>query len=64
MKVDYTCRNEECQHEFRVEYAAADQWTSAEIWPGECPKCNHEIDFEEVEKEAEPDNDYYNDIDR
>jgi hypothetical protein len=64
MRIDYTCKNEECQHDFKVDYAAADQWTDAEISPSECPKCDTEVDFEEVENDALPDPDFYNDIDR
>jgi hypothetical protein len=59
MKIDYTCKNEECEHEFKVSYAPKDQWTEAEISPGECPKCGTEVDFEEVENEATPDPDSY-----
>jgi hypothetical protein len=64
MRIDYTCHNEECQHDFRVDYAAADKWTEAEISPGECPKCNTEVDFEEVENDALPDPDYYDEPER
>jgi len=64
MRVDYTCKNEECQHEFKVDYAAADQWGGGEITPGECFKCGTEVDFDEVENDALPDADYYNDVDR
>jgi hypothetical protein len=59
MKIDYTCRNEECEHEFKVAYAPKDEWTEAEISPGECFRCGTEVDFEEVEKDATPDSDYY-----
>jgi hypothetical protein len=64
MKVDYTCQNEECQHELRVEYYAKDEWTEAEITPGECPKCNTDVDFEEIENDALPDPDDYEEFDR
>jgi hypothetical protein len=64
MRIEYTCHNDECQHEFRVDYATADQWTDAEIIPGECPKCDTEVDFEEVENEATPDPDYYDEPER
>jgi hypothetical protein len=59
MKIDYTCRNEECEHEFKVSYAPKDQWTEAEISPGECFRCGTEVDFDQVEQEATPDPDYY-----
>lgn len=60
MKSEYTCKNEECQHEFSVIYYGKDKWTDAEITPGECPKCNKEIDFEEVENDCTPNaDDYY-----
>jgi hypothetical protein len=59
MKIDYTCQNEECEHEFKVSYAPKDQWTEAEISPGECFRCGTEVDFEEVENEATPDSDSY-----
>jgi len=64
MRIEYTCKNEECKHEFRVDYAAKDEWTDAEISPGECFKCGTEVDFDEVENEATPDPDYYEEIDR
>jgi len=72
MKVDYTCHNEECEHEFKVAYSPAirpsgfagcredyDPGEDAEIRPGECPKCGTEVDFEEVHEESEPDQEYY-----
>jgi len=64
MKIEYTCQNEECQHDFKVEYHGKDAWTEAEISPGECPKCNTEVDFEEVENEATPNSDYYDEPER
>lgn len=64
MKIEYKCKNEECQHEFRVDYSGRDQWSDAEISPGECPKCDYEVDFDEVAYEAEPDSDFYNDVER
>ena len=59
MRIDYTCQNEECQHDFKVDYHGKDAWTDAEISPSECPKCVTEVDFEEVENDALPDPDYY-----
>jgi hypothetical protein len=59
MKIDYTCRNEECEHEFKVSYAPKDEWTEAEISPGECFRCGTEVDFDQVEEEATPDSDSY-----
>lgn len=64
MRIDYTCKNEECEHDFKVDYAAADEWTDAEISPGECPKCGEDVDFEEVENDALPDPDDYLEIER
>jgi len=59
MKTDYTCKNEECEHEFKVAYAPKDKWTEAEISPGECFRCGTEVDFDQVENDATPDPDYY-----
>jgi hypothetical protein len=59
MKIEYKCNNEECNHEFKVDFLDADDDTPAEIWPEECPKCNHEVDFEEITNDAEPDRDAY-----
>ena len=64
MRIEYTCKNEECKHEFRVDYCPKDMFTEAEISPGECFKCGTEVDFEEIENEATPDPDYYEEIDR
>jgi hypothetical protein len=64
MKIEYKCKNEECQHGFKVDYSGADQWGGGEISPDVCDKCGEEVDFDEVAYEAEPDNDFYNDVDR
>jgi len=64
MKIEYKCKNEECQHEFKVDYAGGDQWGGGEITPDVCDKCAEDIDFEEIENDALPDPDYYNDRDR
>jgi hypothetical protein len=62
MTHDYTCHNEECEHEFEVRFSPAtrnrymhgrfedaEQGSAAECDPGECPKCGTEVDVEEVE---------------
>ena len=64
MKTPYTCKNEECLHDFIVTYYGKDEWTDPEITPGECPKCNEEVDFEEVEGDCTPDPDDYLEIER
>jgi len=59
MTHNYTCKNEECEHEFEVEYTPATpnrnmngrmedaiQGDPAEVDPYECPKCNEEVDLE------------------
>lgn len=64
--VDYTCGNDECEHEFVVDFSPAtpdrymsgrfedaEQGDSAECRPGECPKCGTEVDVEIVEREFE-----------
>jgi hypothetical protein len=66
MKTDYTCHNEECECEFEVDFTPAtpdrfmngrfedaEQGSSAEVWPCECPECGTEVDVEEVEREFE-----------
>jgi hypothetical protein len=63
MKTDYTCTNEECEHEFEVKFTPAtrdrymsgrmedaEQGSAAEVWPCECPKCGYEVDIEQVEE--------------
>ena len=57
MKVEYTCQNEKCQHQFRVNFTAADPWNNAVIAPGECVKCSTDVDFETVENDGTPDKD-------
>jgi len=64
MRIDYTCQNEECQHDFKVDYCGRDAWTEAEISPSECPKCDTDVYFEEVENDALPDPDDYLEIER
>jgi hypothetical protein len=71
MKIDYTCKNEKCELEFKVSYSPAvkpsgihgcredyEPGEDAEISPGECPVCGTDVDFEEVHEEAEPDQEY------
>jgi hypothetical protein len=66
MRADYTCRNEECEHDFEVDFTPAtpdrfmsgrfedaEQGSSAEVYPQECPECGKEVDIEEVERECE-----------
>jgi hypothetical protein len=66
MKADYTCKNEECEHEFEVDFTPAtpdrnmngrwedaEQGSSAEVFPFECPECGTQVDIEEVEREFE-----------
>jgi len=77
MKHDYTCKNEECEHEFNIDFTPAtpnrhmggrfedaEQGSSAECDPGECPKCGQEVDIEEVEEDCTPDSDDYQEWDR
>jgi len=64
MKVEYTCQNEKCQHEFHVTFTAADHQNNSEITPGECSKCSTEVDFETVENDATPDKDDYEEHER
>ena len=62
MKIPYTCDNEECEHKFEVEFYPAtpdrgmggrwedaEQGSSAEADPCECPHCCTEVDIETVE---------------
>jgi hypothetical protein len=66
MKIDYTCRNEECEHEFEIRFTPstpdrfmsgrwedAEQGSGAEADPCECPNCGEEVDVEEVEDSME-----------
>ena len=61
MKYDNTCQNEECEHEFELDFYAetpdlhmsgrfedAEQGSAAECDPFECPECGREVDVEEV----------------
>jgi hypothetical protein len=61
MNYDYTCHNEECEHDFDVRYTPptpnrymhgrmedAEQGSAAEVWPQECPECGEEVDVDEV----------------
>ena len=63
MKYDYTCKDEECECEFEVDFTPAtpdrfmngrwedaEQGSSAEVYPRECPDCGKEVDLEEVEE--------------
>jgi hypothetical protein len=62
MKTDYTCGNEECECEFEVDFTPetpdrfmngrmedAEQGSSAEVDPNECPECGVAVDIEKVE---------------
>ena len=62
MTADYICQNEECEHGFPVRFTPstpdecmsgrfedAEQGSSAECHPLECPECGEEVDVEEVE---------------
>jgi hypothetical protein len=66
MKIDYTCQNEECEHEFEIRFTPAtldknmsgrfedaEQGSSAEVYPQECEECGTEVDLEAVEAELE-----------
>lgn len=66
MRTDYTCRNEECECEFEVDFTPAtpdrnmhgrwedaEQGSSAEVYPQECEECGTEVDLEAVEEEFE-----------
>jgi len=59
MQHDYTCKNEECECEFEVDYTPptpdrnmngrmedAIQGDPAEVEPYECPECGTEVDIE------------------
>jgi len=59
---DYTCKNEECEHEFTLRFYAAtpnrgmhgrfedaEQGDPAWTDPEHCPKCGYDVDIEEVE---------------
>jgi len=72
MKTDYTCKNEECQHDFEVSYSPEcpasgqygpvelyDPGQDAEVDPSECPKCGEEVSTEDVESDCMPDPDDY-----
>jgi len=66
MNYDYTCHNEECEHDFEVRYTPptrnrymhgrmedAEQGSAAEVWPQECPECGEEVDVDEVGEACE-----------
>jgi hypothetical protein len=61
MKHEYTCKNDECQHEFIVNC-----YDGSGCFEEECPKCHEEVDTEEVENECFPprDPDWYEEFDR
>lgn len=72
MKESYTCKNEECQHEFDITFYPAtpdtgmsgrwedaEQGSAADCDPSECPKCGEEVDIEQVENDCTPDPDDY-----
>ena len=63
MIADYTCANDECEHEFAVNFTHAtpdrgmsgrwedaEQGSSAEVYPAECAKCGTEVDIDVVEE--------------
>lgn len=77
MKHEYTCKNEECEHEFEVNFTPEtpatgmsglpehyDPGSEAECDPFECPKCGEEVNIEEVEEDCTPDPDDYQEFDR
>ena len=66
MIVDYTCQNEECEECFEVNFTPAtpdrfmngrfedaEQGSSAEVDPCECPSCGTEVDIDIVEEDCE-----------
>jgi hypothetical protein len=65
-RTDYTCGNDECEHEFEVRFYPetpdrfmsgrfedAEQGSAAECDPCECPKCGTEVDVEIVSRDFE-----------
>jgi len=63
-RVDYVCRNEECEHEFEVRFYPstpdrfmsgrfedAERGSAAECDPCECHQCGEEVNVESVERE-------------
>lgn len=64
MKIFYTCKNEECEHEFEVSvtggcaaktYGLPEDCYPAEspdVEPTECPECNTEIDIDSAIESA------------
>jgi hypothetical protein len=66
MTTDYACQNDECGCEFEVRFTPAtpdrfmsgriedaEQGSSAECDPGECPQCGAEVDIAIVERDFE-----------
>jgi hypothetical protein len=66
MITEYTCNNEECEHEFEVRFTPetpdrymngrmedAEQGSAAECDPCECPECGEEVDVDEVASDFE-----------
>jgi len=66
MKIDYICGNGDCECEFEVDFTPAtpdrfmngrwedaEQGSSAEVSPNECPDCGVAVDIEEVESHFE-----------
>lgn len=64
MKIDYACKNDECECEFEIRFSHstpdrfmggrmedAEQGSSAEADPSECPECGSEVDVEELDNE-------------
>jgi len=49
MNIEYTCKNEECQHEFPVQY-----YYGSGCLQEECPKCGWQIDVDEIEERMKP----------
>jgi len=59
MRTDYTCQNDECEHDFEITYTPetpdrgmggrwedAEQGSCAEAYPAECPECGEEVDMD------------------
>lgn len=53
MIYDHTCQNGECRFEFPIRV------DSAGVWEESCPKCDHEIDADEVIESTKQDPDFY-----
>ena len=64
METEYTCHNDECEHTFEVtfypatpdrgmsgRFEDAEQGSSAECFPFECPECGTRVNIDEVEED-------------